>query len=252
MQKYWEAQQKKYAFMILPVANNYKDQLKKETVSSEKLFVQPCDVNLKKFDINPVSGKKIRDQLKIDKNAIVGIYVGKFGDIYWDKEAFQLFNKTSQYFGKQFHLLIVSPADTRSISENLKKVNFPHNQSTIIKASYYQIPDYLNAADFAFALYRPGHLKKYLSPIKVGEYWACGLPVIIPDGIGDDSQILKKTGLGVVIKDIEHLKKYFHQLDVLIKDNKKEEIRQMAVKYRNPDIVKKAYEKLIYGLMKKS
>ncbi len=85
----------------------------------------------------------------------------------------------------------------------------------------------------------------YLSPVKVAEYWACGLPILIPDGIGDDSQILKETGLGVVMEDLDHPEKYFHQLEALIKANRREEIRQLAIKYRNPDTVKTAYQILL-------
>ena len=83
------------------------------------------------------------------------------------------------------------------------------------------------------------------SPIKNGEYWACGLPVITPSDIGDDSEILKESGLGIVVEDIDNPTKYFRQLEELINTNNKDEIRKLAEKYRNPDIVNKTYEKLI-------
>lgn len=251
MQKHWEEQQKKHAFMLFPVANNYKKQLVNEKVEEGKIFTQPCEVDLEKFSIDTSRKIVTRANLLIGQDSIVGIYVGKFGNIYWDQEAFSLFNKARHYFGNRFHLLILSQMERQLITASLSSVKFPKSQYTLIKASFEQVPAYINCTDFAFALYRPGNSKQFLSPIKNGEYWACGLPVLIPDGIGDDSQILKATGLGVVIEDHDHPEKYFPQLEALIKANKQQEIRQLAIKHRNPEVARKAYKKLIGRFIKK-
>lgn len=57
------------------------------------------------------------------------------------------------------------------------------------------MPDYLSAADFASGLHRS---KPYVSPIKIGEYWASGLPVFLTHGVGDDSEIVATEGDGAV------------------------------------------------------
>ncbi|MGI8654627.1 MAG: glycosyltransferase [Pyrinomonadaceae bacterium] len=39
------------------------------------------------------------------------------------------------------------------------------------------------------------------SPTKVGEYWACGLPVVITPNAGDTEQIIRRERVGVVISE---------------------------------------------------
>lgn len=245
MQKYWEKQIKRNAAFLLPVAHNYRQKLTLEGVSEEKIILQPCEVQLDKFTINIEKRREIRQQLKFSNQDIVGIYVGKFGDIYWDRDAFMLFKKMQKYFGQKFRLMILSPQNKNGIKTQLESVHFSIESVTIFKSLPERVPDYLNGADFAFSLIKSTPHRKFCSPIKNGEYWACGLPVLIPDGIGDDSQILKETGLGVVMEDINHLEKYFPQLEKLIHANKREEIRELAIKYRNPERTKDVYHRLI-------
>jgi len=37
------------------------------------------------------------------------------------------------------------------------------------------------------------------SPLKFGEYLACGVPVIMSEGVGDFSQLAHREGIGVVV-----------------------------------------------------
>jgi glycosyltransferase involved in cell wall biosynthesis len=39
------------------------------------------------------------------------------------------------------------------------------------------------------------------SPVKVGEYLACGLPVILTRGIGDYSDMLPAAGVGILLDE---------------------------------------------------
>ena len=42
---------------------------------------------------------------------------------------------------------------------------------------------------------KPVPTKRYCTPVKDGEYWALGLPVIITEGISDDSGIIRENGI---------------------------------------------------------
>jgi glycosyltransferase involved in cell wall biosynthesis len=44
---------------------------------------------------------------------------------------------------------------------------------------------------------------KVACPIKIGEYLACGLPVILTKGIGDFDALINQAGIGVLIGDNE-------------------------------------------------
>jgi glycosyltransferase involved in cell wall biosynthesis len=57
----------------------------------------------------------------------------------------------------------------------------------------------LSAADVGIAFYRPGISRLGTSPVKVSEYLACGLPVIINSGIGDCDRLFEQSRAGIVV-----------------------------------------------------
>ena len=87
-QQYWENQQKKRAAGLMPVAENYRRQLIAEGVPPPRVITVPCSVNLNDFAFNPTVRYQKRQYLGLSTDALVGVYVGKFGGIYYDDEAF--------------------------------------------------------------------------------------------------------------------------------------------------------------------
>jgi hypothetical protein len=188
----------------------------------------------------------MRVRLAIDVNAIVGIYVGKFGGMYLDEEAFSIFTMAKKVFDN-FYLLILTPENAKDVELKLLKSGFGNSSFRIIQAQHSEVPEYLSAADFAFATYKPSESKKFLSPIKVGEYWACGLPVMLTKGVGDDSSIIEATGSGAVFTlekaGIEKaLLTIKNQLEL---GNVTELCIRLAKTYRNPVILQEAYKRVI-------
>jgi len=61
------------------------------------------------------------------------------------------------------------------------------------------MPGYLSAADAGIAFYRPGVSRLGTSPVKVSEYLACGLPVVMNRGIGDSDRIIMSERAGVLV-----------------------------------------------------
>jgi len=97
-QRFWEGKEKKYAQGLMPVAENYRRQLQREGLDVRNIVTVPCPVNLTSFAPNVTIGRAIRDRLGFGADTIVGIYVGKFGDIYYDAEAFDLFRAAANFF----------------------------------------------------------------------------------------------------------------------------------------------------------
>lgn len=244
LQGYFEKKQKQTASGLMPVSYNYERYLKSIEKLDCPIETMPCSVNIDKFKFDIQSRKSIRKKYHIDEETIVGIYVGKFGDIYYEDEAFLFFKSCFKHIDN-FFLMLLCPQNVKYLNLKLAEVGFPIEKCWKGTVVHEDVAKYLSVADFAFSLHKRTEYSFAFSPIKNGEYWACGLPVIIPDGIGDDSQILKDTGLGIVIEDLGHPEKYFAQLATLIKANKQEEIRQLAVKYRNEENARNAYRKLI-------
>ena len=109
--------------------------------------------------------------------------------------------KSVKTWGKdKFRFLLLSNASDDYLKEKVLKFDIQH--STIIKlfVNHSEIPRYIGLADFAISPVKPVPTKKYCTPIKDGEYWAMGLPVVITPGISIDSEIIKENRAGAILE----------------------------------------------------
>lgn len=246
-QQYWENQQKKRAAGLMPVAENYRRQLISEGVPAGRIITVPCSVNLTDFAYNPAARTQVRQQLGWPAEAVGGVYVGKFGGIYYEEEAFALFRQTADFFGPNFRLLLLTPQAPAEVWARLAAAGLVAARVTITKVPFAEVPAYLSAADFAFGLHRP---TPYVSPIKVGEYWASGLPVLLTQGVGDDSGIIAAEGGGAVF-DLARPDSVGEALAAirtqLADPRHRATIRQLAVRHRSVERAREAYATLLSG-----
>jgi hypothetical protein len=247
VQALWEQKSIKKATGLLPVSNNYAKKLVNQYRRENKsIAMVPCTVNSDKFIFNFKKRLEIRQKLSIDNNAIVGIYVGKFGGIYYDEEAFEAFENAFKTI-KNFHLILLSPIKEDELKNKIS--NFPKIDLTRFHHAFVphkEISDYLSASDFAYALIKSQPSTKYCSAIKIGEYWANGLPIIISKGVGDDARIIKKTRLGAIYNPLKnnHQECIEEILNILKIKNYRKKIVDLAIKYRNPKIIQSGYKQL--------
>ena len=247
---YWENKIVQNAKFVITVSNNFKTLLVKAGTPESKVEVVPCCVDLNHFKFDKVNRNKLREKLDIHEITKLGIYVGKFGALYHDLEAYKIFKKVLEIFNEDFFLIILTPDNKENVRQNLLDVNFPETKFFINKVPHNEVPYYLSAADFSFALQTPKHSNLYLSPIKNGEYWANGLPILSTEGVGDDDEIIKNEGVGFcydhrkeesLVQAIESIKKliYSQSRELLF-----EKIFETAVKHRNFEISKNVYKKI--------
>lgn len=231
---------------LFPVSNKYKEFLVEQGVDPLKISVIPCCVDLDVFDFSVKDRLKLRKYLSIGENAKTGIYVGKFGGIYFTlNDAFKLFKAAADYF-EQFHLILLTPTSEEEVEEVAKQVNFSVKNLTVKSVLHTEVPPYLSASDFAYSLHLPKKNMRYVSPIKNGEYWANGLPVLISEEIGDDSEILKDQGLGSIMTNRNNLRKCYSEIQSIwnIPDYRNK-IKKLAKDFKSFDLVKNAYQKSI-------
>jgi glycosyltransferase involved in cell wall biosynthesis len=242
---YFERQQVKAAGKIFPVSFHHKKRLMEEGLSENKIMVMPCCVALEKFKFEAVKRSTIRLQLGIQENQIVAIYVGKYGGIYYDQEAFDLYRAAFYFFGESFRLIILTEQDRSEVLRKCLERGIDANHVFIHRAKHEEVNAYLSAADFAFSTIKPVPSRLYCSPIKNGEYWANGLPIVTEMNIGDDSDIIVREGGGVIL-DRNHPSNAFQKLKELIaagREHNSEEIQRLAQKHRSMDVVESIYRK---------
>ncbi len=242
-QKRWERKQIKYAAGLMPVANSYAIEVAKKISDERRICTVPCTVNIETFQYLPEDRKQIRKNLGLNKT-VVGIYVGKFGGLYYNEEAFQIYQQCFSLI-PDFKLIILSPQSADEIYAMLRKQGISLERVYIGQVQHEEVPAYLSAADFAFATYKPGSSKKYLSPVKIGEYWANGLPILLTEGVGDDSDIINNEGGGATfnLQQEGSLEKALEKIKQIISDpNHRTDIPKLAQKYRSPERIREAYE----------
>jgi hypothetical protein len=253
IQRYFERSIKRTARLLFPVSNHYRDRLLNEGIDQERIVVQPCCVSLAQFSFSKDHRDAIRSRHNIAADTITGVYAGKFGGIYYDKEAFDLYAEAFHFFGEKFFLIILSADEPASIHEHIRRAKLPTNRILFLKAPHHEVPMYLSAADFAFSTIKPAPSRIFCSPIKDGEYWANGLPVLIEDNIGDDSAIIQQEGGGVIL-DPGHPRQAFAALLEIMKRGRAQvadEIQSIAFKYRRLELIKASYEPLLHKIIQK-
>ncbi|MCC9168861.1 glycosyltransferase [Pontibacter harenae] len=243
-QKKQERKQNVMAAGLMPVAESFKQQLISEGVPASKIVTVPCVADPDFFQFNRYERERIRENLRVFRTTTVGVYVGKYGGLYMEDETFRIYKKCFALI-PDFKLIILSPNSKEYIQKKLLQHSIEQSKVYVAAVPHHEVPAYLSAADFAFATYKPGPSKKYLSPVKIGEYWANGLPVLLTEGVGDDSDIIKNEGGGAVFNLTEEgsLEKALDKIQQILKDtNHRQEIPNLARKYRSPDKIKEAYE----------
>lgn len=218
----------------------------KYNFQGSNIFVKPACVNLTLFSEKNIKQPDLIKKLNL-QDKIVGVYAGKFGGIYLEKEIFDFLKVAENYWGDKFRALILSAHTKEEINNYASKSMI--NPNTIVHqfVVHHQIPNYIGLGDFGITPVKPIPTKRYCTPIKDGEYWGLGLPVVITKDISDDSDIIKKYGIGSVLEELDedNYLRAIKEIDVLLKNNTRMElynkIRPIAEKYRNFDIAEKVY-----------
>jgi len=213
-------------------------------------FVKPACVDLEKFNYKKIESSQIRKQLNIE-GKIVGLYAGKFGDFYLRDEIFDLFESAFDFWKDDLHILLLSDLTQDELEKFCEKHHLDSKRFSLISSPHHMMPVYLSVADFGISPYKPAPSKKYCTPIKNGEYWAVGLPVIITKDISIDSDLIERNNIGYVLKDLS-AGEYFNavkKIDELLRGDRealRDKIRQLAIEKRSYKIAQEIYHD-IYG-----
>jgi len=244
--KYLERKQKQSAWKLQVVSQHFKSRLRKEGIDESKIEMLANCLRIKEFAFNAETRKFVRSELGWQNTDKVGIYVGKFGGIYYDKEAFDLFARAYHYFNGSLRLIFITAHPKGKVSFELQKRGIKNQHVFIAKMPHDLVANYLSAADFAFATIKPSNIRLYCCPVKNGEYWANGLPILLENGIGDDSDIIRADGGGFIIDTLD-LSKTFDHLEKMIargRENYANEVMAVAKKFRRIELMEDYYAKI--------
>ena len=210
-------------------------------IRKDHYYVKPACVNLNLFK---KSGRNPSLVPEITAGSVVCVYAGKFGDIYLSKEVFDFFKVASSYWGKNFKVLLLTNHSNEELNFFCEQSRL--DRSVIVKrfVPHDEVPKYMELGDFGICPVNPVPSKEYCTPIKNGEYWAMGLPVVITKNISTDSALILKHDAGYVLNELNE-KEYLaavKKIAGLLADSAHEtRIRNIAVTQRNFSIAEEIY-----------
>jgi len=249
--KKFEKRVAKKATVLMTATQAMIDEWQKKTKA--QFYRVPSCVDIKHFQFNQDDRNAVRKKYNIRENEVVIVYLGKFGGMYVEQELFDFFQqinflqKSTSYI---FRFMILTPDKKERIKNFIDKSGIEMKQFIIDSLTRSEVPSYLSAGDIAFSGVRQNPSKRYCSPIKHGEYWACGLPVIVPDGISDDYLLVEKYNIGwrmpMLNKEgyIETMKKVFAEWCWEKQPEYRQRAREFVIRDRNVEEYQALYAKI--------
>jgi hypothetical protein len=218
-------------------------------VTIENVFTKPAGVNLERFNLTQVKRPEIMSRLGLRPEHIVCVYAGKFGGIYLAQEVFDFFSIAAAYWKTAFRVVLLTSTPLDEIARYCLLSGLDPDIVAVKFIPHDDVPPYLGVADFSITPVKPVPSKRHCTPIKDGEYWALGLPVVIPENISDDSTIIERHRIGAVLNELNEraYREAVIKIDGLIKKPAmRDTIRKIAYQYRSFDQAENIYNK-IYG-----
>jgi glycosyltransferase involved in cell wall biosynthesis len=175
-------------------------------VSSEKIAVIPCCVDLNLFNGESIKQEKKQElllKLNLENKFIVG-YVGSIGTWYMLPEMLQTFKKIKEQHTNSVFLFVTKDNSEQIILE-AKKIGVSTDSLCFTSCIHSEVPTYISLFDLSIFYIRPSFSKQASSPTKQGEIMAMGVPIICNSGVGDTTEIIQKYHSGIVDWDGESL-----------------------------------------------
>ncbi|MGD9693887.1 MAG: glycosyltransferase family 4 protein [Acidimicrobiia bacterium] len=168
------------------------------------ITVIPCVADLEHFTIPaPEQRTRVRAALGVPDDAVVLVYAGSLGSWYMLSEMLQAFAALQRHAAGRAHFLILTPDSAEQVLVEARSLDLDPASITVRAAERAEMPSLLGAADAGISLIRASFSKRASSPTKVGEYLACGLPIMANTGIGDMDTLVGAEGAGVLIESYE-------------------------------------------------
>lgn len=159
--------------------------------------VVPCCSDLDLFRFSQSERDRVRAELDLQDRFVL-VYSGSIGGWYLTEKAADFFVALLKRRSNG-HFLWLTGGDKSVIEKLMSDRGVNSSQFTVRCVSPAEVPGYLCASDAGVAFYKPTFSRMATSPVKVSEYLAVGLPVIINEGVGDSDALVRSQKVGAVV-----------------------------------------------------
>lgn len=187
---------------VVVLATRLRDDFQSLFHVTSPIEVIPCCVDTATFGAETGSGAARRSELGLSQHEVLFVYVGKSGRRYLTREMFAFFKIARVVLGGA-RLVVLSGDAPAAFEEAAAEAGLNRDDYQVKKAARGEVVEWLAAADAGIALIRPAGCERGSSPIKIGEYLAAGLPVIVTNDIGDYSELISSHRAGVLVSGLD-------------------------------------------------
>jgi glycosyltransferase involved in cell wall biosynthesis len=153
----------------------------------------PSAVDLHRFTRSDAGGSGRRKGLHL-------IYTGSVGARYRLDQAARFAAAAAAEFGG-VNLRVLTRADRRLVDEMLAAGDLARAACSVAEVPHAAMPAELGRHDAGLFFLTQGLSEHGCSPTKIGEYWACGLPVVSTPNVSDTDEIVQRERVGVIVKE---------------------------------------------------
>lgn len=155
--------------------------------SQTPIEVIPCCVDLDRFRFDDVLRERARNELGAGSRLVVA-YSGTLGAWYCEAQMAELFAAIRRRRPALF--AVFTRAATDRLRQELRTRGVPDDDVIVRSAAQHEMATWLSGADVALSFAEPRFSKIASSPVKVAEYLAIGLPVVVNRGVGDQDELV--------------------------------------------------------------
>jgi glycosyltransferase involved in cell wall biosynthesis len=157
----------------------------------------PCCVDINKFNFDIKEAADFKKTLGLE-NKFILMYLGKIGTFYFMERMLDFFGELLKTVPDAI-FVILTPYEAPELYEKaLSRGIDKDNIRVVVGLKFEDMPKYLQIAD-AGIFFINSYNKMGSSPIKMGEFLACGVPVITNPGVGDTEDIVKRERIGILV-----------------------------------------------------
>ncbi len=180
------------------VSRNLRDWIRGNTGRSDAIVIPSC-VDLTQFGFRESARAEIRTRFGLSNRDRLMCYCGGTGRWQRVGDIVKLFTRIAG-IAAHFRFLFVSEKD-QSLRTMCADAGLPSDRCFFIRCPHREVASYLSAADAGVIMRDDTAVNNVASPVKVGEYLGCGLPVILTRGIGDYSEAVAAAGVGLLLDE---------------------------------------------------
>ena len=161
--------------------------------------VIPCCVDLERFRFSEDERARRRSELGLTDQFTI-VYSGSLDGWYLTEKMADFFVSVVRV-NPRAHMLWLTNGSHERVRELMQGRGVAKENYSVLSVAAAEVPSYLAAADAGLAFIKRCVSKLASSPTKNGEYLACGLPLIINEGIGDSDALIGKWQAGVLVSE---------------------------------------------------